>query len=223
MRISELSRHTGVSVASIKFYVREGLLPNGVATAANQAEYGDEHVRRLRLIRALMEVGGLSVARVRTVLGVVDDTEAPLHEAFGEVMHGLAEPPLPDPPERLRPALEEVQTWIRSRGWTISPEAPAPYVLAGLIATLREFGLPASIGELDAAADAALVIAETEVQFARAMPDRTAAVETMLIGTVGYERTFAEVRRIVLEATSAEVDATITKRARGRAKRRAAR
>lgn len=227
MRISELSREAGVSVASIKFYLREGLLPAGAATAANQAAYGDDHVRRLRLIRALMEVGELSVARVRNVLGAVDDSEAPLHTAFGEVMHGLAEAPSADPPERVLPALQEVHAWIRRRGWAIAPEAPAPFVLAGLITTLREFGLPASIGELDAAADAALVIADTEVQFARAMPDRTAAVETMLIGTVGYERAFAEVRRIVLEATSAAMDAgahaEVTPRKRGRATRRAAR
>lgn len=220
MKISELSRHTGVSVASIKFYVREGLLSGGVPTATNQADYGDEHVHRLRLIRALIDVGGLSVARVCGVLGAVDDHDTSLHDAFGEVMHGLGEPPATEPPERMATALREVHAWIARRGWMIEPDAPAPYALAGLISTLREFGLPAAIGEFDAAADAALVIAAAEVESARSMPDRTAAVETMLIGTVVYERAFAEVRRIVLEATSAAANARVTPRAPRRATRR---
>ena len=37
MRISELSSVTGVPVPTIKYYIREGLLPRGERTAANQA------------------------------------------------------------------------------------------------------------------------------------------------------------------------------------------
>ena len=49
MRISELAAVTGVTIPTIKFYLREGLLPSGVARAANQADYDETHVRRLRL------------------------------------------------------------------------------------------------------------------------------------------------------------------------------
>ena len=53
MKMSQLCETSGVSVPSIKFYLREGLLPAGERTSATQAEYGPEHVERLRLIRAL--------------------------------------------------------------------------------------------------------------------------------------------------------------------------
>ena len=72
MRIAELSRRSGASIPTIKYYVREEILPPGTATGRNQAEYSEDHVRRLRLIRALIDVGGLSVAAARQVLATVD-------------------------------------------------------------------------------------------------------------------------------------------------------
>ena len=75
MRVAELSRRSGVSVASIKYYLREGLLPPGELTSPNQAHYDEEHLRRLRLVRALLDVGGLTVeddASVRAEKVVAD-------------------------------------------------------------------------------------------------------------------------------------------------------
>ena len=63
MRISELSERSGIPVASIKFYIREGMLPRGAATSATRAEYGDEHLARLRVIQALSDVRALPLAR----------------------------------------------------------------------------------------------------------------------------------------------------------------
>ena len=45
--ILQLSVSTGISVATIKYYVRAGLLPPGEPTAPNQAQYGEGHVARL--------------------------------------------------------------------------------------------------------------------------------------------------------------------------------
>jgi DNA-binding transcriptional MerR regulator len=207
MRVSELSRASGVSVASIKFYLREGLLPGGTATASNQADYDDEHVRRLRLIRALIDVGELPIATVRTVLAAVDDESTKMHDAFGAVMHGLDDPPPADPAPPVAAALAEVRRWLRARGWKIMANAPAPYALAELLVTLRQFDISIAVSDLDGAADAAERSAELEVGYALAKPDRTAAVENMLIGTVVYERVLAEVRRLALEAVSARLGA----------------
>ena len=68
MRIAELSRRAGVPVPTVKYYLREGLLPPGRATAPTQAQYDETHEQRLRLVRALVEVAGLSLAAVRRVL-----------------------------------------------------------------------------------------------------------------------------------------------------------
>src|SRR6266545_4189804 len=58
MWISELSRRTDVPVATIKYYLREGLLPPGEAAGATRAVYDDSHERRLRLIRARVTRAG---------------------------------------------------------------------------------------------------------------------------------------------------------------------
>ena len=73
MKISELADAGDVSVATVKYYLREGVLPPGRAISRTQADYDDSHVERLRLVRALIGVGGLSLARVRQVLSVIED------------------------------------------------------------------------------------------------------------------------------------------------------
>jgi hypothetical protein len=91
VQISELSRVTGVPVATIKYYLREGLLPAGTATSATRATYGERHVERLRLIRALVEVGRLPIARVRAVVACVESPPSSWHELLGAV-HGALGP-----------------------------------------------------------------------------------------------------------------------------------
>ena len=82
MLISELSERTGTPAATIKYYVRENLLPAGERVGGNRTEYTDEHARRLKLIRAMLEVGKLSIAAVRTVLDALDAPDAPVINAF---------------------------------------------------------------------------------------------------------------------------------------------
>jgi DNA-binding transcriptional MerR regulator len=77
-----LSRASGIPVATIKFYLRERLLPAGERTGPNQSRYREEHLRRLRFIRGLLKVGGLSVATARGVIDAVD-SEPPLVPTFG--------------------------------------------------------------------------------------------------------------------------------------------
>ncbi|MDJ0362396.1 MerR family transcriptional regulator [Rhodococcus sp. H29-C3] len=206
MRVSELSQRSGVSIASIKYYLREGLLVGGAQTATNQAVYSEHHVRRLRLIRSLIDIGGLSISHVRATLAAVEDDSTSIHDAFGAVMHGLDQLPDEDEPVEVKTAYGEVQTWLADRDWNIEPNAPAPHRLAELVATLRRFDFPIMLTDFDAAADTVERTAKAQVEYARAMPDRTAAVETMLLGTVILERALAEIRRLALEAASFRID-----------------
>lgn len=93
MQISALSAATGVSIATIKFYLREGVLPRGTAISTKRAEYSDEHVKRIRLITALTDVRSLPMARVKEILGLVDA-------------------PLPDPSESLSRAISALPPYI---------------------------------------------------------------------------------------------------------------
>jgi DNA-binding transcriptional MerR regulator len=53
LRMGELADASGVSAATIKHYLREGLLPEPVRTSRNMAYYPAEFVDRIRLIKQL--------------------------------------------------------------------------------------------------------------------------------------------------------------------------
>jgi len=46
MKIGELARHTGTQVETIRYYEREGLLPEPARTEGNYRIYGDAHAER---------------------------------------------------------------------------------------------------------------------------------------------------------------------------------
>src|SRR5260370_37909565 len=55
LRMGELARASGVSAATIKHYLREGLLPEPVKTSRNMAYYPAEFVERIKMIKQLQE------------------------------------------------------------------------------------------------------------------------------------------------------------------------
>jgi DNA-binding transcriptional MerR regulator len=55
LRMGELAEASGVSAATIKHYLREGLLPEPVKTSRNMAYYPAEFVDRIKLIKQLQE------------------------------------------------------------------------------------------------------------------------------------------------------------------------
>lgn len=116
MLISELSRVSGVSVATIKYYLREGLLPDGRRLSTTRAEYGEEHVQRLALIRALIGVGGLSVAGARAVLEEIDDPPQSLHDVVGSAYMQLPSA-VPGEGAGTDAARERAHSVLRELGW----------------------------------------------------------------------------------------------------------
>ena len=125
MRIAELSRDSGVPVPTIKYYVREGLLQPGELTSPNQAQYDDSHLRRLKLIRALAEVGGLSIATIRDLLAAVGSpaTEPARRARQGPVRHHPRDGYQASDASR-QAAARQAGELIDSRGWQVSRIAP---------------------------------------------------------------------------------------------------
>lgn len=67
MAVGALARLTGVSTATVNYYVREGLLPHPRKTARTRAFYSQSYVHRIRRIKSLQE-RGLPLRLIRTVL-----------------------------------------------------------------------------------------------------------------------------------------------------------
>ena len=75
LKMSELAERSEVSPATIKHYLREGLLGEGdeiVRTSRNMAWYPPEFVDRLRLIKRLQEQRFMPLAAIRRVLAEED-------------------------------------------------------------------------------------------------------------------------------------------------------
>jgi DNA-binding transcriptional MerR regulator len=205
MRISELSQQTGVSVPTIKFYLREALLSPGRRIATNQAEYDDTHARRLRLIRALVEVGGLPLATVREVLQAVDDPDLPMHEALGIAHRALG----PELGEQHDPAVAdaraEVDRFLDRLRWQVTSDSPGRDELAVALATLRRLGWPKADTRLfEHYARAADRLAAREVE--RITPPgatRAEIMERVVIGTVVFDAVMSALRRLAQEHRSA--------------------
>ncbi|MDN3239080.1 MerR family transcriptional regulator [Glycomyces tritici] len=196
MRIGELSARTGVPVATIKYYVREGLVSGGERTGHNQVRYGEEHVRRLRLVRAMVETGALPIAKVREVIAEVEEPGRDLDSALGVASRALAShrAPIEEPEEA---DLETARAIVRRRGWDRIPlDHPHLRTLADVIGRLRLLGLADMVEHEDRYALAAEQVAEADIHLLMQREERDEILETMIVGTVLGDALLTTLRRI---------------------------
>lgn len=200
MWMSELSQRSGLPVATIKFYLREGLLPPGEATGATRASYADSHVRRLRLIRALVDVAGLRLDAVRAILVAVDDDSLPLHEVVGaaHVQLSAAHTAAPASEEASR----RVDALVRRWRWRLSPESAHRAALARALDTMSALQHPVSDALLHEYAHAMTAVARHEVT-AVSRDEPEVATERAVVGTVLLEPVLLTIRRMAQENISA--------------------
>lgn len=206
MRIGELSDRSGVPVPTIKFYVREGLVPAGVRTQVNQVSYDDRHLGRLRLVRALIQVGGLSVASARRVVSALDDQpadpKAALLTGLGKTQYAIAEPEVgADSQDMDALETQRVDRLISHRGWTIGPHNPSRVELAKALTAGARLGMEGSDALLDSYADAAGMVAEADLDGAlTGSPEES--VERLLIRLIIGDRILMALRRLAQESAA---------------------
>lgn len=82
MRMRDLEKASGVGRETIRYYIREGLLPEPLRTSRNSASYSDAHVKRLRTIKRLQEERFLPLAVIRSLLDGDDGDRWLAPEAF---------------------------------------------------------------------------------------------------------------------------------------------
>jgi DNA-binding transcriptional MerR regulator len=196
MRISELSAQSGVPVATIKFYARENLLPGGEKTSVNQTNYGPAQLARLRLVRALVEVGGLSIANVRSVLTAIDDESLPVADAISAAACALPTTDRGDSDAVATPGEVTIDKLIADRGWMVLPEAEGRNLAARVIDDYLELGRPDLIANLGVYADAIEQIADADIRSVADAGSRSAMAETVIVGTVLGDALLAGLRRM---------------------------
>lgn len=204
MRIAELSDRSGVPIPTIKYYLREGLLPPGELIGRNQARYQERHLHRLRLIRALREVGGLSVAATREVVSVLDSPASGRHEQVGMAHRAVVRRVAADPDDpQWRDARRRAEAWVRELGWRVEPDAPALDQLAGVFLAAARLGDEWLLAHLPRYAEAGLRLAEVEVPPTLALADPAESMAAVAVGTVLGEALLAAVRLLAHEHVSA--------------------
>jgi DNA-binding transcriptional MerR regulator len=203
MRIGELSRRSGVPVPTIKYYVREGLLPAGDRTKANQAEYDESHLRRLGLVRALIEIGGLSVRAAQRVIGHLDAPDAALLTGVGKAQYALTPETTPPDDDSAELARHEVAALIERQGWAVGPNNPARESLAEALAALHRINRSDLVELLDEYAAAAERLARLDLASALRPGSLDEIAETVVVWTVLGDRVFSALRRLAQESEAA--------------------
>ena len=197
MRISELSTRSGVPVPTIKYYLREGLMPEGERSSPTQADYGDAHIQRLRVIRALIE-SGVSIAETRKVLAALDDPPAEAHSLLGAA-HAAVTPAFDASID-----LGEAERLVAGLGWR--PGMCDDQVLTGVARALQGIdhaGFQVPVEVMPVYLDSIKRMADAEIA---GVPTESveAAVRYVVLGSVIVEPLLLALRRVAEQVSSAE-------------------
>lgn len=205
MKISEVGSRSGVMASTVKYYVREGLVPEGRRTSSNQTAYDDSHVQRIRLVRALIETGGLSITATKQVLSVLDDHQDDLAYAFEAAQHALGSVDGAGAEARgaSAAARQRIAELVTSRGWTATDDNPGLELAARALDGLSTIGFAPSAEYLAAYAGAAAAVARADLAAlgTRSGPDEI--TELMVVGTVMGDALLAGLRRLAQQDATA--------------------
>lgn len=208
MRLAELSERSGVSTATIKYYLREGLLQPGRRLSATQAEYGEDQLRRLRLVRALIQIGKVPVAAAREVIAAAEDESLDHHMRLGAATWALpydAGPAADD--AAAGAARRSVDALLERLGWHCTPGfgeySPAYRMLVTSVSALARLGYPCDTEHLLPYGRLAAELAVTDLDLVEEHPTRAGQIEAAVALTVLYEPVLLSLRRLAHAEESA--------------------
>lgn len=204
MLISELSQLSATPAATIKYYVRAGLLPAGDRHGENRTSYDDSHLHRLRLIRAMLEVGKLSVSSATAVLAALDDTSKPIAETFEVAQNALARDAVAEVSEPSEESVARADAVVERAGWRHCGDNVGRGILSQTIDGFAKAGHPMTDDYLDRYAAAAEIVAEADIAAVGAIADPAERTELMVVGTVLGDSLSLGLRRIAQADRTAE-------------------
>lgn len=202
--IQELAAESGVSVASIKYYLREGLLPAPESGRPRRAYYDERHRRRLATIRALRDVGGLSIEVIRRALAAIDEPGGDAVDVISPAIDALA-PPVTEGDPELERARKDVKKAFRKL--EVRPHAGSRETVARTLAAVRKMA---------SGSDKRFEVADVEQYIAWLTPlayaeiereptrqilrsDKETSLEIAILGTVLFEPLLIGLRRALHE------------------------
>jgi DNA-binding transcriptional MerR regulator len=195
MLVSALAERADVPLATVKYYLREGLLAPGETVGPRRAEYDASHLRRLRVLRLLREVGGVPVTSLRQVVDALDDEDVPVHETMTLVADVISGPETDD---QDLASLDMVDAVLEAMGWNgIRPESIDRQRLASLVSLLNGPGpLGANVEVLTFYAGVADRLARAEIAMVDQSAERSQQLEQMVTGSVVYGQVFELLRQL---------------------------
>lgn len=200
MRISELSDASGVSIATLKYYLREGLLMPGEATGKTRATYDTRHLDRIRLIRVLLDAGGIGIAGVRRVIAALESPPPDPWLLLGAAQRALPLPIDPVPVSEEALALLDVLAW---RAFSDDDDGLRG-ALSAAILNAREAGLETDTAVLARYADCARRIAEIDLELTGEATNTAEALRSVIVGTAVTDPLILTLRRLAQQAVSGQ-------------------
>ena len=190
--VSVLSRRSGVPIATIKYYIREGLIRSDQDPGTEGAQ---AVVDQIQLIRGLVHVVGLSIRQVRQILALVRDPEL----SPAALMTGATVTlPLAGPrgtADADDAASANARETLAAVGFDDPPDAPYAAQLLAAIALADECGIGMDTELLAAYAGAARACAAAD--FAHLPLDSPSRqTQAAVLGTVIYEPVLLGLRRL---------------------------
>lgn len=196
MKISQLAEASGVSVATLKYYLREGLLHSGQVTSRTQASYDDSHLERIRLVRALTEVGGLSLAATARVLQAISAPSVERLGVLGAAQRSLLGAEFVDEPSPTTDAPPDTRArrFVQARGWRVDLRDPVLDDLDRAWQACEDAHLGVDERRMAAYADSVEAIARIDVGSVPATP--VDAARHVVLGTVLVDPVLSSLRRL---------------------------
>ena len=192
MRVSELARQTGVSVATVKYYIREGMLAAGDPAGPRRATYDVSHVQRIHLIKALTGPAGLSVSQSKAILQIIDMPKSSLSNRLASATTVLADAACADlDTDESYPRAERVVGWL---GEPYRAEPPAAALLENALQAVEAAGFQLHRDQFAIYGEHMLAIATSEIN--NIPTDPADAVRYVVLGTVLFEPVLTAIRRL---------------------------
>lgn len=203
MKISELCELAGVTPSTLKYYVREGLVPEGHRTSTNRTEYSEAHVQRVKLARALVETGALCIAAARQVLDVLDANQDSIAYVFDAAQKALSGGRAVATQPTSEASLTTTFDLVERHSWATSGHNPGNTLVARALDGLATIGYTPSQDYLDAYAEAASIVAKADLAALSDRSSPTEIAELMVVGTVMGDVLIAGLRRLAQEHETA--------------------